>query len=197
MSIQCPQCGFANGDTATHCAACGRVFQTRNSAYDRLMAFLESIKKWIGFADLQGKVISVRPTYYMPAGFNWMQIPVFLFILLIVYFIIKTYFLLFLILFVLILIIGYFIGAPIFYILLGLFLLRPLSGMKKGDVTVQDIIVQDASGNHLVRIMGHLIVGTVSDGDTISVKGRIKKGMFVFRSGYNHTINTELKMKQF
>ena len=197
MSIQCPQCGFANVDTATHCSACGRIFQTKKSVFDQFTAFLESIQKGMGFAELQGKVISVRPTYYMPSEFNWLQIPVFLFILLILFFVIKTFFLLFLILLVLILIIGYFIGSSIILILLGILFLRPLSAMKKGDLPVQDIIIQDASGNHLVRIMGHLVVGTVSDGDTISVKGRVKKGMFIFQSGYNHTINSELKMKQF
>ena len=67
---------------------------------------------------------------------------------------------------------------------------------SRSDIPVQDIIVQDSSGKHLVRIKGLLKIGNVSVGDSIYIKGKMKGGMLVFKSGYNHSINSDLKLQR-
>lgn len=192
MSIKCPRCGFDNIDSATHCVACGEDLK-KGATQINLFNF---ITQFLGFAELHGKVINIHPTYSQPPGFNWKKVLLFFVIILFVIYLIKV-FLFFIILLIIFLIIMSLLRVPISSILFGMFMLRSRSQRtSRQEIPVQDVIIQNSDGNHLVRIKGYLKIGSISMGDSITVKGRVVGGMFIFRSGYNHSINSTLKLQR-
>jgi hypothetical protein len=77
----------------------------------------------------------------------------------------------------------------------GFLLTRRLMG-PVASVPVRDIRVRDSGGQEvLVRMKGQLVYGSVSVGDDIAVQGWDRRGMLVFRRGYNKRIRTEIKVK--
>jgi hypothetical protein len=67
---------------------------------------------------------------------------------------------------------------------------------EAADVPVRDVRLHDASGaEHLVRIKGEIMAGSVSVGDEISVTGVNRGGTLLFRQGRNKRINSEIKVK--
>ena len=196
MSIKCPRCGFGNIDSATHCVVCGEDLK-KGATQINLFNF---ITQFLGFAELHGKVINMHPTYFQPPGFNWKKVLLFFVIILFVISLIKVFlfFIILLIIFLIIMvIIMSLLHVPISSILYGMFMLRSRSQRtSRQELPVQDVIIQNSDGTHLVRITGYLKIGSISMGDSITVRGRVVGGMFIFRSGYNHSINSTLKLQR-
>lgn len=194
MSIKCPRCGISNGDLAIHCAACGKELNIQTTKIQPV----NPIKEFFGFAELDGKVVNVNPIYFQPPDFNWNKV---LLSFIIILFLLNS-------LQSMISLLIVFIGIIlIFWLSFRMLIPIDMSNMflsffqllfrrnPKTDIPVQDIIVQDSKGKHLVRIKGHLSIGSVSIGDSISINGKIRNGMFIFRSGYNNSINSALKLR--
>lgn len=74
-------------------------------------------------------------------------------------------------------------------------LTRRLMG-PMANVPVRDVRLRDSSGDeHLVRLKGHLVLGSVAVGDEIIAEGWERKGMLLFRRGFNKRIGTAINIK--
>jgi len=188
MTIKCPRCGVDNNILAPHCISCGKELKNVNK--NKSNTFLNQI---FGFSELKGKILNINPTYYQPPDFNWNKALIFVILLVpLIYIMFSLFIVIFIIYFILRL--GG-IKINLFNIFYGVGVLKPsFQKNSRYEMPVQDITVQDSSGKQLVRIKGHLKIGSVSVGDSIYVKGKIKGGMLIFKSGYNHSINSDLKL---
>jgi hypothetical protein len=199
MSIKCPQCKFNNNDAATHCIVCGKELAINVPTPGKRPATknISAFQQFLEGTELRGKVIEIQPPYYMKPEFNMGKPILILGILCIALFILSQNLILLILVGGAILLIGAvmsFLHIPVMFIAFEMIMMQS-RGSGRGDVQVRDVVIQDSDGNHLVRIMGQLTIGNISKGDSITAKGRMKKGMLIFRSGYNHTINTALKAK--
>jgi hypothetical protein len=209
MSIQCPKCRKVNMDTASHCTACGQVFQKASQARATQakatparadVPLLDEVQKFLGLTEVSGKVINVHPTYFVPPSFSWGKAFLVLLLLLFLLYLVMTNLFLMLLLGALlvgIVVVLSFLNISATSILYGVLMLRSFSpAPQRQEDPVRDIILQSSGGdNQMVRITGQLVVGSVSMGDSITAKGRLKGGMLLFSSGYNHTLHSELRLK--
>jgi hypothetical protein len=79
---------------------------------------------------------------------------------------------------------------------LSFLLTRKMMG-PAANVPVRDVRVRDASGiDHLVRVKGHLVAGSLSVGDEVIVEGRNRNDTFICRRGHNKSINTAIALSQ-
>ena len=77
-----------------------------------------------------------------------------------------------------------------------IFLVDRVFGQKE-QVPVRDIRLRDIGGHeHLVRVRGELIAGTVNVGDEIDVEGTDENGTLMLERGWNKRIRTEIKVKR-
>lgn len=199
MSIQCPKCRKVNMDTASHCTACGQVFQKAAPAKADV-PFIDGVNRFLGYAEIKGKVTNVHPTYFAPPTFNWARAFLILLLILFLLYIVMTN--MFLMLLLGLLLVGLvvvlsFLNISATSLLYGVIMLRSFSpAPQRQEEPVRDIILQTQGGtNQMVRITGQLVVGSISLGDSITATGKLKGGMLVFSSGYNHTIHSDLKLK--
>jgi hypothetical protein len=65
------------------------------------------------------------------------------------------------------------------------------------DVPVRDLRVRDAGGaEHLVRLRGHVVSGSVNVGDDIRAEGPDRDGTLLLRRGWNSRINSEIRVRE-
>jgi hypothetical protein len=190
MGIRCQRCGTDNLNSTAHCIVCGK--ELKNTTINKPNNFFDDL---FGISDLNGKVININPTYFQPPDFNWNRVLIFLVLFIPLIYLMTLVIVFLIIIYIVLKLIG--ININLFNIFFGLSVLKPpFQQNSRLEIPVQDIIVQDSSGKHLVRIKGLLKIGNVSVGDSIYVKGKMKGGMLVFKSGYNHSINSDLKLQR-
>jgi hypothetical protein len=62
---------------------------------------------------------------------------------------------------------------------------------------VRNFRVRDASGNeHQVKMKGHLKVGNVSPGDTLTIWGKWKHGTLKFERAFNHRTSSKVLLRK-
>ena len=67
----------------------------------------------------------------------------------------------------------------------------------RADIPVRDIRLRDPAGQeHLVRIKGDLLSGSVAVGDDIDAGGYDRHGTLMFRRGMNKRIGTAIRVRQ-
>ena len=77
----------------------------------------------------------------------------------------------------------------------GFFLSKKLFG-PKAESPVRDIRLRDVTGQeHLVRIRGDIVAGSVNVGDEITVEGFDHRGTLKFSRGWNKRIRSEIRVK--
>jgi len=63
-------------------------------------------------------------------------------------------------------------------------------------VPVRDVRLRDSSGEeHLVRLKGQLVSGSIAVGDEIVAEGWERNGMILFRRGFNKRIRAAIRIK--
>ena len=64
-------------------------------------------------------------------------------------------------------------------------------------IPVRDFRLLDAGGDeHMVRIRGDIVTGSIKVGDELSVTGVDDRGTLMFRRGWNQKIRSEIRVKQ-
>jgi hypothetical protein len=125
------------------------------------------IQKMLGGTELSGKVIEAPPIYYMKPEFDFRR-PVFALAILCLGLFILSQNIILLVLVGLVFL-AFFVVMSLLHIhilplLFDLVLLRAhTSHGKNDDVPVRDVVIQDSDGTHLVRIMGQLVIGNISN----------------------------------
>lgn len=186
MGITCPRCGFRNDSSAIHCVSCGQELKKASNKQFSLLNYIEQI---FASTELHGKVINKHPTYFQKPDFNSKKLLLIFPLILFAILFYKLIIVLLIVLVILIVILSL-LRIPIGGLMLHLILIRAFTGGRSSnkEVPVQDLVVQDTGGrDYLVRIKGHLAVGNVSIGDTVTVKGKLKGGMLLFRACHRIT----------
>lgn len=189
MSIRCIRCGTDNTDSTAHCIVCGQ--ELKSTPINKPNTFFDDL---FGISELNGKVIHIKPMYFQPPDFNWNKALIFLIILIPLMYLMAILIIFLIIIYIVLKLIG--ININFSNLFFGLSIFRSNQQNSRQEIPVQDIIIQESRGKHLVRIKGHLKIGNVSDGDIISVKGKDKRGMLIFKSGYNRSINSDLILER-
>lgn len=159
-----------------------------------------SVSGTFGWTTLDGRVILVEPIYLAKPDFHWGR---FLTKLLLLGS--AVYFLGFLILIALgaLLILAWLLHfllpggmlSGIAVQLISFMLTRRLMG-PMANVPVRDFRLRDSSGQeHLVRLKGQLLAGSIAVGDEVIAEGWNRSGMLLLRRGFNKRLGAALKIK--
>lgn len=90
---------------------------------------------------------------------------------------------------------GGFIGSVASQVV-GFFLIRQLF-RQKTDMQVTNVRVRDRAGvEHLVRIEGYVVGGTVNVGDDVTIEGKDRRGTLIMRRGYNNRMRAQIQVKR-
>jgi len=215
--IRCPNCGSWSKNGSNICPICGSTlpessctmpsvsstrgnphmhpeFSTPITLTGSQMSTSASNSQPNHF-DLQGTVLSVSETHYEPVDFDSYR-----FFSLILIFLELLPLFLFYIAFRLAIIIslrimGFHAGRSLFGHLFWIMIGRGSHGRKREE-PVFNVVVRTHNGKqHIVRIKGHLVRGTLQSGDSIAVNGKWDSGTLLFRKGYNFTTNSDLRLR--
>ena len=223
---KCPLCGFLNTASNKNCAVCGGTLATiksppvatppskpfppplvPSSSKTHKISKTFSLWDYLGWKKIEGQVIHIEAPYMTRPDFSLLGFlaKMFLFLIGLVFF--GT------------LMIGIVVGGMFLSFLLSIFLPRRggkgpgfLSSVAsqvvgffltskllgpKDDVPVRDVRLRDAARQeHLVRLKGDLISGSINVGDDILVEGFDRSGTLIFSRGWNKRIRAEIRVKR-
>jgi hypothetical protein len=154
-----------------------------------------------GWKSLDGRVIQVEPIYMGAPDSRW---GMFLLKLAILGGAVYYYGTLLLIAFALLIAVGWLLAkvlrggflSAVAVQVTSFLLTRRLMG-PVASVPIRDCRVRDSSGQEtLVRMKGQLVSGSVTVGDDVHVEGFDRRGMLLFRRGYNNRIRAEIRVKR-
>lgn len=210
MDTYCSRCGLKIQSYMTSCPSCGMDINMSNN--DQLpvpQTTNDIVKKSnhgylhiFGWRFLEGTVIHIDQPYMTKRESEWGIIPkVIMFIIMVL--IIGPIFLgVILSLMIFLFALSFMFGGRIsgFFQsmmsqIIGFFLTRRLFG-NKVDIIVRDIRVRDSAGfEHLVRLKGDMITGSLNVGDEVQMEGFERGGTLMFRRGWNRRIHAEIRVK--
>jgi len=67
---------------------------------------------------------------------------------------------------------------------------------ERGNVPVRMFRVRTENGVYEVRMKGEILKGEVKEGDILTIWGDKREGSLLFKKGFNHRINSWIKLKR-
>lgn len=224
MSINnCPNCSANITEEQTECSVCGANLNQQQPVIQG-NKFDEPVRSWdiadttspqhiktIGSAEvtpyrgkrinantyqLNGIVVKIHHPVHEPADFNLYKVLSSIIIVLLLLPVI-----IFLLIFKIVIrialgIIGIRSGGSIFGNFFWIMFGRGARG-RDAEVPVLNIIIRTEEGSERnVRIKGDIIRGTLNEGNQVGFNGNWDQGTFIFRKGYNYSLNSHIQLKQ-